>query len=102
MTDEECQYFKTVTLRNLAKRAQSLKTVRPPRGLSFSLQQQRTYTFWLGVISENPTKQKIICFKYILGIIYGVAVEPLAIKDQICLFHVNNVNQFDSNIFCSG
>lgn len=41
MTDEECQYFKTVTLRNLAKRAQSLKAVRPPRGLSFSLQQQR-------------------------------------------------------------
>lgn len=43
MTDEECQYFKTVTLRNLAKRAQSLKSVRPPRGLSFSLQQQRMY-----------------------------------------------------------
>lgn len=42
MSDEECQYFKTVTLRNLAKRAQSLKAVRPPRGLSFSLQQQRT------------------------------------------------------------
>lgn len=42
MTDEECQYFKTVTIRNLAKRAQSLKAVRPPRGLSFSLQQQRT------------------------------------------------------------
>lgn len=41
MTDEECQYFKTVTLRNLAKRAQSLKSLRPPRGLSFSLQQQR-------------------------------------------------------------
>lgn len=40
MTDEECQCFKTVTLRNLAKRAQSLKAVRPPRGLSFSLQQQ--------------------------------------------------------------
>lgn len=40
MSDEECQHFKTVTLRNLAKRAQSLKTVRPPRGLSFSLQQQ--------------------------------------------------------------
>lgn len=45
MSDEECQYFKTVTLRNLAKRAQSLKAVRPPRGLSFSLQQQRTYSF---------------------------------------------------------
>lgn len=43
MSDEDCQYFKTVTLRNLAKRAQSLKAVRPPRGLSFSLQQQRTY-----------------------------------------------------------
>lgn len=41
MSDEECQYFKTVTMRNLAKRAQSLKAVRPPRGLSFSLQQQR-------------------------------------------------------------
>lgn len=41
MSDEDCQYFKTVTLRNLAKRAQSLKAVRPPRGLSFSLQQQR-------------------------------------------------------------
>lgn len=41
MTDEECQQFKTVTIRNLAKRAQSLKAVRPPRGLSFSLQQQR-------------------------------------------------------------
>ncbi|XP_055326959.1 uncharacterized protein LOC129580499 isoform X2 [Sitodiplosis mosellana] len=40
MTDEECQRFKTVTIRNLAKRAQSLKAVRPPRGLSFSLQQQ--------------------------------------------------------------
>lgn len=41
MTDEECQHFKTITLRNLAKRAQSLKSVRPPRGLNFSLQQQR-------------------------------------------------------------
>lgn len=42
MSDEDCQQFKTVTLRNLSKRAQSLKAVRPPRGLSFSLQQQRT------------------------------------------------------------
>lgn len=37
----EREHFKTVTLRNLAKRAQSLKSLRPPRGLSFSLQQQR-------------------------------------------------------------
>lgn len=43
MTDDECQHFKTVTLRNLAKRAQSLKALRPPRGLSFSLQQQRKH-----------------------------------------------------------
>lgn len=41
MTDEECTHFKTVTLRNLAKRAQTLKSLRPPRGLNFSLQQQR-------------------------------------------------------------
>lgn len=41
MTDDECQHFRTVTLRNLAKRAQSLKSLRPPRGVSFSLQQQR-------------------------------------------------------------
>lgn len=43
LTDDECQHLKSVTLRNLAKRAQSLKALRPPRGLSFSLQQQRTY-----------------------------------------------------------
>lgn len=42
LSDDECQHLKTVTLRNLAKRAQSLKALRPPRGLSFSLQQQRT------------------------------------------------------------
>lgn len=47
MSDEDCQYFKTVTLRNLAKRAQSLKAVRPPRGLSFSLQQQRMYPIFI-------------------------------------------------------
>lgn len=41
MSADECAHFKTVTLRNLAKRAQSLKSLRPPRGLSFSLQQQR-------------------------------------------------------------
>lgn len=41
MDADECKHFKTVTLRNLAKRAQSLKAFRPPRGLSFSLQQQR-------------------------------------------------------------
>lgn len=40
MTDDECKHFKTITLRNLAKRAQSLKSLRPPNGLSFSLQQQ--------------------------------------------------------------
>lgn len=40
MTEDECKNFKTITLRNLAKRAQSLKSLRPPRGLSFSLQQQ--------------------------------------------------------------
>lgn len=40
MTEDECKHFKTITLRNLAKRAQSLKSLRPPRGLSFSLQQQ--------------------------------------------------------------
>lgn len=43
LTDDQCQHLKTVTLRNLAKRAQSLKALRPPRGLSFSLQQQRTF-----------------------------------------------------------
>lgn len=43
MSADECEHFKTVTLRNLAKRAQSLKSLRPPRGLSFSLQQQRKY-----------------------------------------------------------
>lgn len=40
MTEDESKHFKTNTLRNLAKRAQSLKSLRPPRGLSFSLQQQ--------------------------------------------------------------
>lgn len=43
LTDDQCEHLKTVTLRNLAKRAQSLKALRPPRGLSFSLQQQRTF-----------------------------------------------------------
>lgn len=43
MSADECKHFKTVTLRNLAKRAQSLKSLRPPRGLNFSLQQQRKY-----------------------------------------------------------
>lgn len=42
MTDDECKHFKTKTLQNLAKRAQSLKSLRPPRGLNFSLQQQGT------------------------------------------------------------
>lgn len=40
MTTEERDHFITVTLKNIAKRAQSLKTNRPPRGLEFSLQQQ--------------------------------------------------------------
>lgn len=39
--DNEREHFKTFTLKNLAKRAQSLKSLRPPRGISFSLQQQR-------------------------------------------------------------
>lgn len=46
MTDEQCTHFLTVTLRNLAKRAQSLKSLRPPRGLSFSLQQQGIVFFF--------------------------------------------------------
>lgn len=54
MSDEDCQYFKTVTLRNLAKRAQSLKAVRPPRGLSFSLQQQRMLN-----LVQKPNKNTI-------------------------------------------
>lgn len=47
MTKDECTHFKTVTLKNIAKRAQSLKSLRPPRGLNFSLQQQRMYSVLL-------------------------------------------------------
>lgn len=47
MSADECMHFKTVTLRNLAKRAQTLKSLRPPRGLNFSLQQQREYRYTL-------------------------------------------------------
>lgn len=57
MSDEDCQYFKTVTLRNLAKRAQSLKAVRPPRGLSFSLQQQR---MCLNLVQNSHTHVALI------------------------------------------
>lgn len=49
MTTEEREHFITVTLKNIAKRAQSLKTNRPPRGLEFSLQQQSM--MWLIVFS---------------------------------------------------
>lgn len=41
LTGDESKHFKTVTLKNLAKRAQTLKFLRPPRGINFSLQQQR-------------------------------------------------------------
>lgn len=50
MSADECAHFKTVTLRNLAKRAQSLKSLRPPRGLSFSLQQQRKYRYYTATV----------------------------------------------------
>lgn len=36
----EKEHFVSVTMKNLAKRAQSLKMHRPARGLEFSLQQQ--------------------------------------------------------------
>lgn len=36
----ESEHFISVTIKNLAKRAQSLKMHRPARGLEFSLQQQ--------------------------------------------------------------
>lgn len=38
---QEKEHFTSFTLKNIAKRAQSLKAHRPPRGLEFSLQQQR-------------------------------------------------------------
>lgn len=52
MNDAECQHYKTVTLRNLAKRAQTLKQYRPPRGISFSLQQQREFNYFNCISNE--------------------------------------------------
>lgn len=40
LDDSERQHFISLTIKNLAKRAQSLKMHRPSRGLEFSLQQQ--------------------------------------------------------------
>lgn len=55
MTENECKHFKTTTLRNLAKRAQSLKSLRPPRGLTFFLQQQgrpnTEYLEWFNLLA---------------------------------------------------
>lgn len=41
MDSDEREHFRTVTLRNMAKHARNLKSLRPSRGISFSLQQQR-------------------------------------------------------------
>lgn len=40
LTEEERSRFLGTTIRNLAKQAQNIKALRPPRGLNFSLQQQ--------------------------------------------------------------
>lgn len=55
---EKCEkeHFISVTIKNLAKRAQSLKMHRPARGLEFSLQQQGNIIFMFN------------CFKHIYKI----------------------------------
>lgn len=63
MDEAECKHFKTVTIRNLAKRAQSLKSLRPPRGLSFSLQQQRKLLIF-SVLVINLSLQFLIYIKH--------------------------------------
>lgn len=58
MDKDECDHFKLVTLRNLARRAQNLRSHRPPRGLTFSLQQQRKlnllkFIFCVGILIKQ-------------------------------------------------
>lgn len=91
MSDEDCQYFKTVTLRNLAKRAQTLKAVRPPRGLSFSLQQQRMsnsnlfkskYTF----IAKLNLELFVIYRNRVAGT-YGICLPVFYVQKNVCFVY---------------
>lgn len=64
LSADESKHFRTVTLRNLAKRAQTLKSLRPPRGINFSLQQQRKLFLKPLTIKLNAYRisNDLVCF----------------------------------------